>query len=291
MSHVPVLLKETLSYLDPKPGENFVDATVGAGGHTEEIVKMIAPYGKLLGIDLSKTAIDKLNKKLSKSGSQVILARGNFSNIKKIAYNHTMDNIDGILADLGFSSDELVDPTLGLSFKLNAPLDMRLGGEGETAASIVNSYSADDLTKIIREYSEERFASQIAKAIVIARRKERILTTTALVEVIAGAVPKSYERGRIHPATRTFQALRIAVNNELENLESFLEQSLDVLNSGGRIVIISFHSLEDRIVKRFFRKHLDKFEILTKRPIQAGEEEIAKNPRARSAKLRAAKKL
>jgi len=291
MSHVPVLLKETLSYLDPKPGENFVDATVGAGGHTEEIVKMIAPYGKLLGIDLSKTAIDKLNKKLSKSGSQVILARGNFSNIKKIAYNHTMDNIDGILADLGFSSDELVDPTLGLSFKLNAPLDMRLGGEGETAASIVNSYSADDLTKIIREYSEERFASQIAKAIVIARRKERILTTTALVEVIAGAVPKSYERGRIHPATRTFQALRIAVNNELENLKSFLEQSLDVLNSGGRIVIISFHSLEDRIVKRFFRKHLDKFEILTKRPIQAGEEEIAKNPRARSAKLRAAKKL
>ncbi len=291
MSHVPVLLKETLSYLDPKPGENFVDATVGAGGHTEEIVKMIAPYGKLLGIDLSKTAIDKLNKKLSKSGSQVILARGNFSNIKKIAYNHTMDNIDGILADLGFSSDELVDPTLGLSFKLNAPLDMRLGGEGETATSIVNSYSADDLTKIIREYSEERFASQIAKAIVIARRKERILTTTALVEVIAGAVPKSYERGRIHPATRTFQALRIAVNNELENLESFLEQSLDVLNSGGRIVIISFHSLEDRIVKRFFRKHLDKFEILTKRPIQAGEEEIAKNPRARSAKLRAAKKL
>ena len=291
MSHVPVLLKETLSYLDPKPGENFVDATVGAGGHTEEIVKMIAPYGKLLGIDLSKTAIDKLNKKLSKSGSQVILARGNFSNIKKIAYDHTMDNIDGILADLGFSSDELVDPTLGLSFKLNAPLDMRLGGEGETAASIVNSYSADDLTKIIREYSEERFASQIAKAIVIARRKERILTTTALVEVIAGAVPKSYERGRIHPATRTFQALRIAVNNELENLESFLEQSLDVLNSGGRIVIISFHSLEDRIVKRFFRKHLDKFEILTKRPIQAGEEEIAKNPRARSAKLRAAKKL
>ena len=291
MSHVPVLLKETLSYLDPKPGENFVDATVGAGGHTEEIVKMIAPYGKLLGIDLSKTAIDKLNKKLSKSGSQVILARGNFSNIKKIAYDHTMDNIDGILADLGFSSDELVDPTLGLSFKLNAPLDMRLGGEGETAASIVNSYSADDLTKIIREYSEERFASQIAKAIVIARRKERILTTTALVEVIAGAVPKSYERGRIHPATRTFQALRIAVNNELENLKSFLEQSLDVLNSGGRIVIISFHSLEDRIVKRFFRKHLDKFEILTKRPIQAGEEEIAKNPRARSAKLRAAKKL
>jgi|SRR3989339_1908140 len=291
MSHVPVLLKETLSYLDPKPGENFVDATVGAGGHTEEIVKMIAPYGKLLGIDLSKTAIDKLNKKLSKSGSQVILARGNFSNIKKIAYDHTMDNIDGILADLGFSSDELVDPTLGLSFKLNAPLDMRLGGEGETATSIVNSYSADDLTKIIREYSEERFASQIAKAIVIARRKERILTTTALVEVIAGAVPKSYERGRIHPATRTFQALRIAVNNELENLESFLEQSLDVLNSGGRIVIISFHSLEDRIVKRFFRKHLDKFEILTKRPIQAGEEEIAKNPRARSAKLRAAKKL
>lgn len=256
------------------------------------ILERTAPNGRLLGIDLSEIAISNLKSDLSSFGKRLVMAKGNFKDIKKLVYDAAMDKPRGILMDLGFSSNELSDPRLGLSFQLKGPLDMRLGGEGITAAEIINSSKEAELTRIISSYGEERFASRIAKAIVIARKKKRIITTTELVDVIVGAVSKNYERGRIHPATRTFQALRIAVNDELENLSSALPQALELLPTGGRLVIISFHSLEDRIVKRFFREQSgNSVRILTKKPIQAGEEEVRRNPRARSAKLRAVEKI
>lgn len=293
MSHIPVLLREVINFFNPEPGQDFIDCTIGSAGHARRILEGTAPDGRLLGIDLSEAAIERLSKELVTYGDRVILVRDSFRNIKDIAYAHAMDKSHGILLDLGLSSEELSSPELGLSFQVMGPLDMRLSGEGKTAADLINSVSERELISLIRKYGEERFASQIAKAIVQARRKDRILTTTALVGLILEAVPSDYEGGRIHPATRTFQALRIAVNDELGALEAALPQAVELLESGGRLAVISFHSLEDRIVKRFFREESrqGRLRILTKRPVQAGEEEVAKNPRARSAKLRVAEKI
>jgi len=292
MIHIPVLLEKVLEALNPQSGELFIDATIGAGGHTRAFLEKTAPDGKVLGIDASPKAIDHLKKELQSFGNRLFLAQGNFRELKKIAYDNAMDQCDGILLDLGFSSDELDDPSLGISFRVNGPLDMRFSGEGETAAEIVNTYPVADLMAIIRKYGQERYARPIAEAIVRSRKHARIFTTQALVKVIADAVPAGYERGRIHPATRTFQALRITVNDELGSLETVLPQAVEVLRSGGKLAVISFHSLEDRIVKRFFRDNAGtKLRVMTKRPIQAGEEELARNPRARSAKLRVAEKI
>lgn len=292
MIHIPVLREEVLELLNPQSGGKFVDATIGAGGHTRAILERIAPNGKALGIDASVKAIEVLKKELQSFGDRLMLAQGNFRELSKIVYAHAMDQCNGVLLDVGVSSDELADPSLGISFRINGPLDMRFSGEGETAAEMVNTYPEDDLVAIIRKYGEERYARQIAEAIVRTRKKARIFTTPALVGVITEAVPGNYENGRIHPATRTFQALRIAVNDELGALEAALPQAIEILRSGGRLAVISFHSLEDRIVKRFFRDNAGtRLRIITKRPIQAGEEELARNPRARSAKLRVAEKI
>lgn len=297
--HIPVLVDEVIQYLDPKSNENFIDATIDGGGHTMAILEKNKPEGKVLGIDLDKTLLENLKFKIKNLHleNRVILAQGNFKNLKEIIKNTCPDwnqKVNGVLFDLGMSSWQLEESGKGFSFKRNEPLDMRFDSSQElTAKDIVNYWPEYEIEKILREYSEERYARKIAKEIVSERQKKPIFTTFELVEVIKKAVPRNYERGRIHPATRTFQALRIATNQELENLRLVLPQAMEVLKENGRIVVISFHSLEDRIVKNFFREKAkeEKLKILTKKPVRASEEEIQKNTRAHSAKLRAAVKL
>jgi 16S rRNA (cytosine1402-N4)-methyltransferase len=239
---------------------------------------------------------------------RLIAVEGNFRDLKKIVLQNNFKNISGILIDLGFSSMQIADPKKGFSFQIDAPLDMRYGKEGETAAEVINNRSEDELIKILKEYGEERFAKQIAKKICEVRKVRPIHTTFELVDVISKAVPKKFQHGRIHFATRTFQALRIAVNDELNNLKSVLPQAVELLLPGGRLAVISFHSLEDRIVKQFFKRestdclcpkefpvcqcgHKANIKIITLKPIIPTEEETKINSRSRSAKLRVAEKL
>jgi len=293
--HIPVLQKEVLEFLSPKADENFIDATIGGGGHAFEILKHTAPNGKLLGIDVNLAAIEDLKEKIKNEEikNRLILICGNFSNLQNIVRDFNFNSVRGVLADLGFSSGELEASGRGFSFLRDEPLDMRYGKNELTAEKIINNWSDQDLTKIFREYGEERFADKIAAAIVRDRKTKRIETTFELVRIIRQSTPYFYHRRRLHPATKVFQALRIAVNDELNNLNKFLPQVLDVLVSGGRLAIISFHSLEDRIVKNFLKekKREGLIEILTKKVTRPRHEEIAQNPRARSAKLRAAIKI
>jgi len=288
MSHIPVLLKEVVEYLNPKPGDFMIDGTIGGGGHAEEILKKIGPKGKLLGIDWDKKNIENLKSKF-KDYPNAILIRGNYADLPEILEKEKLPEADGLLIDLGFSSEQL-ESGRGFSFQKDEVLDMRYEGEGQTAAEIVNSLPEKDLADIFWKFGEERYSRQIAKKIVEERRRERILTTGRLAEIAKLAVPKNYEKGRINPATRIFQALRISVNDELGNLGRLLGNLEKVLKNKGRAAAISFHSLEDRMVKNFFReaKKSGKAEILTKKPITASDEEIKENPRSRSAKLRAA---
>lgn len=289
--HLPVLTKEVLEFLNPKPGENFVDCTIDGGGHAKEILKKISPAGKLLGIDLDEEMIKNTGAEIK--NENLILVNDNFKNLKKIIAEKNFPPVSGILIDLGWSSIQIEKSDKGFSFLKDEPLDMRYSKSGMTAAEAVNRLSENELADIFWQYGEERFSRRIAKKIVETRKKKRILATFDLVEAVKTSVPKSYERGRIHPATRVFQALRIYVNQELENLKAVLPQAVEILAPGGRLAVISFHSLEDRIVKNFFReaKKEGTVEILTKKPVIAGEEEIQINPRARSAKLRAIKKV
>jgi len=293
--HIPVLQKEVLEFLSPKADENFIDATIGGGGHAFEILKHTAPNGKLLGIDVNLAAIEDLKEKIKNEEikNRLILICGNFSNLQNIVRDFNFNSVRGVLADLGFSSGEIETSGRGFSFLRDEPLDMRYGIGELTAEKIINNWSDQDLTKIFREYGEERFADKIAAAIVRDRKTKRIETTFELVRIIRQSTPYFYHRRRLHPATKVFQALRIAVNDELNNLNKFLPQVLDVLVSGGRLAIISFHSLEDRIVKNFLKekKREGLIEILTKKVTRPRHEEIAQNPRARSAKLRAAIKI
>lgn len=283
-SHVPVLLKETIELLDPKSNENFMDCTIGLGGHSKEILVRIAPKGKVLGIDLNKNTLKITHENLENFGNRLILVEDNFVNLEKIATNSELEKIDGILLDLGMSSWELERSGKGFSFQKDEVLDMRFSESTQlTAYDIVNKWSEDDLVEIFRNYGEERFARPIARRIREERKKKKVQTTKELVEII---LKVKRRRGKIHPATQIFQAIRIAVNDELENLKSFLMQAEEILDKEGRIAVISFHSLEDRIVKWFFRN--SSLEILTKKPVMAGEEEIKANSRARSAKLRVA---
>jgi 16S rRNA (cytosine1402-N4)-methyltransferase len=286
--HIPVLLKEVVEYLDPEPGDFIIDGTIGSGGHAEKILEKIGPKGKLLGIDWDAKNIEGLKTKF-KNRSNVILVQGNYADIPEILKKEKLSEASGLLADLGFSSEQLAGK--GFSFMKDEVLDMRYGGEGQTAAEIINSLSEKDLADIFWQLGEERYSRQIAKKIIEERRKERILMTGRLVEIVKSAVPKNYERGRINPATRVFQALRISVNDELGNLGSLLGNLENILKNKGRTIIISFHSLEDRMVKNHFRQAAKegKMEILTKRPVTASEEEAEINPRSRSAKMRAAK--
>jgi len=297
MVHVPVLVEEVLYYLDPRPNDNFIDCTVGEGGHTIAILEKNAPNGKVLAIDADPEQIK--NYKLTKrdSDNRVILVNDNFKNLKKIVENfcpNWQGKIRGILFDLGMSSWHLEKSKRGFSFRYNEDLDMCYGKTATVSAKeIINQWPSQEIERIIKEYGEERYAWRIADKIAKQRKQKTILTTFDLIEVIREAVPKNYERGRIHPATRTFQALRIVVNQELENLKVALPQALEILSPGGRIVVISFHSLEDRIVKNFFKEKAKegKIKILTKKPVIPSQEEIEKNKKSHSAKLRAAVKL
>lgn len=309
------MLKEVLEYLDPKQGENFIDCTLGGAGYTIAIANKVGENGSVLGIDLDEMAIKNAIRQMAEKKSKlnnIILVKNSFRNLLKIkqsALGGKNIKIHGIVFDLGLSSAQLDDRSRGFSFKEDAPLNMAFGDieNGITTEEIVNNYSKEDLEKIIKEYGEERFAKKITGAIINARKSAPIKTAKQLAEIIKSAVPKRFQ-GKIHPATKTFQALRIAANDELESLKEALSQALDIIEKNGRIVVVSYHSLEDRIVKHFFRqesrgcicppsfpacrcRHKARLKILTPRVIRPAKEEVADNPRARSAKLRAIQKI
>lgn len=285
--HKPVLLKETIEILNPQPGEFFIDGTIGNGGHAMAILEKIGPKGKLLGIDWDGNAIERLKIERFKNYKNVILRQGNYADLPEILKSLKDGKFkslkaDGLLLDLGFSSEQLAGR--GFSFLRNEFLDMRYSTDTEiTAAEVVNSFNEKDLADIIYNYGEERYSRRIARKIVEERRKKPIKTTFELAALVNKAVPG---RGRLNPSTKTFQALRIYVNKELENLETLLKNLNKIVK--GRIAIISFHSLEDRLVKNYFRelKKSGKAEILTGKPIRSTIQEIQINPRSRSAKLR-----
>lgn len=281
--HVPVLKQEVLEYLDPKPNENFVDATLGFGGHTEAILEKTGPRGKVLGIEWDPEAISRISKQ-----ERLILVNDSYSHLEEIVKREKFPKISGILFDLGMSSSQLEESKRGFSFQKNEVLDMRFNPEhGLDAKKILNFWSRFDIQGILKDYGEEQFAESIARHIVEARKRSPIVRTFQLVEVIKAATPKWYHRKKLHPATKTFQALRIASNNELENLKAVLPQAVSLLSPGGRLLVISFHSLEDRIVKNFFRQDR-RLQIRTKKPVVASFKEQKANPRSRSAKLRVA---
>lgn len=291
MKHIPVLQNEVLKILAPKSGENFIDCTLGYGGHTKTILKATSPDGKILGIDQDEKAITAAQEELSEFKDRFQIEHANFTELGLLVRKWPVKRIDGILIDLGPSTVQLTGER-GFSFRVDAPLDMRMNPSSQrlTAADILNKFSEHDIAKILLKLGEERFARQIAKKIVEARYRNPIKNTSELIEIIRTATPPSYRfNKKTHFATNTFRALRMAVNEELENLKNVLPQAVQVLSPGGRIAVISFHSLEDRIVKNFLREHQN-LEILTPKLITASEEEIKENPSARSAKLRAAKK-
>ncbi|MFH1315707.1 MAG: 16S rRNA (cytosine(1402)-N(4))-methyltransferase RsmH [Candidatus Uhrbacteria bacterium] len=289
--HIPVLLEEVVELLALQPGDTVIDGTVGLGGHAQAMLERIKPNGKLLGIDRDRDNLNRAKQNLVAYAKQTTLVHDSFLNLKQIAYDCGYYPADAILLDLGFSSVHIQDSSRGFSFQSEGPLDMRYDqSQGQTAADIINNWSIDELAEIFRKLGEERHARKIAAAIVAARRHEPIQTTIDFANLIKKAIPT--KRGKIHPATRVFQALRIAVNDELAVLEQALPKALGALKPGGRLAVISFHSLEDRIVKQLFKQFdKTKIKIITKRPVTATQEEIRKNPRCRSAKLRVAERL
>jgi len=315
MNHIPVLLSEVIEYLDPKPGDNFIDATLGDGGHAGEILKRTAPDGKLLGIDKDINSIKAAEENLKEYKERVFIVHGSFADIKNIiADNPQIGKIKGILADLGLSSRQIEESGRGFSFLRDEPLIMSMIWplqEGrKSALRIINEESAAGLAEIFKKYGEERFARPIAEKIVNERKNKKIERTVELADIATGVYKKflGKKKWHIHPATRIFMALRIAVNEELVELQKFLPEAVNVLSEKGRIGIISFHSLEDRIVKNFFRQearncicppeemecvcgHEKTLRVVTKKPVIATLGEDALNPRARSAKLRVAEKI
>ena len=313
--HIPVLCDKVVDFLNPKPGGVYIDGTVGLGGHSAAILKTSAPDGRVIGIDLDVEALTVANDRLHTFGERYALINGNFTEMDVLLERHSIQAVDGILLDLGVSSLQLDTPHRGFSFNHTGPLDMRMNlGQGLdsneetalTAMQVVNDSTMDVLVDIFRRYGEERFAKRIARRIVQARQQGSITTTTQLAEVVKRAVPQT--ASKIHPATRVFQALRIHVNTELENLVVGLDVAISLLKSGGCLCVITFHSLEDRIVKRYFQmcaktcvcppktpicicEHSRSVEIITKRPVLPGVAEIQYNPRSRSAKLRVVRKL
>jgi 16S rRNA (cytosine1402-N4)-methyltransferase len=288
--HVPVLLKEAIDFLAIKRGGTYIDATVGLGGHSFEIAKRLGALGHLIGLDKDPAALEVARAKLvfEQDAPEIALLHGSFAEIGK---RFGFAKADGLLADIGVSSLQLNDAARGFSFQAEGPLDMRMNPQAErTAEQVVNQVDEVTLANLIYEFGEERRSRRIARAIV---RSRPIRTTAQLADVISAAArPMNQAERRIHPATRTFQALRIFVNDELKDLQALLDAAPQVLKPGGRLVIISFHSLEDRIVKDALREGVKQgyYELLTKKPVIAGEEEVDRNPRARSAKLRAAER-
>ncbi len=293
-THIPVLLSEILTYLQPEPNKSFIDGTVGQGGHAQAILERGLPEVRqkkelpcMLAIDRDDRNLAVARERLAKFGDAVVFVRDSFANIKQHALSHGFSNVDGILLDLGFSSAHVDDPNRGFSFQSDGPLDMRYDtSQSLTAAKIVNEWDEEELARLFRQYGEEKKARAVAEAIVserIARPFERTLELTACVESV---VPR---QGAIHPATRVFQALRIAVNDELGELERALPDCVDLLAPGGRLAIITFHSLEDRLVKTFMKERSD-LQVLTKHVVKPSTQEVKQNPRSRSAKLRVAVK-
>jgi 16S rRNA (cytosine1402-N4)-methyltransferase len=307
--HVSVLLRETIDLVDPEPGDVIVDATLGLGGHSREILER-QPEARLIGLDQDTDAIEIAKRNLEAFGDRVTIVQTNFVNIRGTLSELGIDAVNGIMADLGVSSLQFDSETRGFSFRFDAPLDMRMDAEGEypTAAELLQTLSQEEIANTIYQFGEERFSRRIARRIVERREAGNpVATTRELAELVERAVPRS-KKDKIHPATRTFQGLRIAVNNELGVLENFLSDSVESLAPGGRLAVISFHSLEDRIVKQAFLKlsgrcqcpprlpicqcgAVKKVEILTKKPVVPTETELSENPRSRSAKLRAVRKL
>ncbi|WP_029457708.1 16S rRNA (cytosine(1402)-N(4))-methyltransferase RsmH [Solidesulfovibrio alcoholivorans] len=309
--HVPVLLKEVLEFLAIRPGMKILDATTGLGGHSRGMLEAAGGDAWLLGLDRDREALDEAGRRLTAYGERVRLVRAPFSRFPAALAEAGWEKVDAALLDAGVSSLQLDDPERGFGFLHDGPLDMRMGAEdgGESAEGLVNLASFARLRDLIREYGEDPQAGRIARAIVAAREEAAITTTARLAEIVAAAYPAKWRAtARQHPATRTFQALRMAVNDELGELKEFLRAIPDHLAPGGRVAVISFHSLEDRMVKHSFRAeatdcvcpreqvvcvcgHRARYRILTKKPVMAGEEEVAANSRARSAKLRVAERL
>jgi len=307
--HKPVMLEEVVSLLRCRPGGIYVDGTLGGGGHAHEILRRTAPDGVLVGIDSDIGAIDESRRRLKEFGDRVFFVTGNFADIAHIVRRLDIPRVDGIIFDLGVSSRQLDEAERGFSFSRDAPLDMRMDRDGAvTACDIVNHYSEEYLVRIFREYGEEMKAGKIARFIVAERACTPIKTTGQLAALVKRAASGYRTRSRRHPATRVFQALRIAVNDELTSVNRGIEEGIDILKQGGVISVISFHSLEDRIVKNVFRSwergcicppHVPqcvcgrerKVTIITKKPLVPGEDEMRQNPRARSAKLRAAERI
>lgn len=307
--HVTVLLEETIKYLNIDPNGIYVDGTLGGGGHSELICSYLGKKGILIAIDQDEDALKASKIRLEKYSSNIKFVHNNFSNIKKVVSNLGIDKINGVVLDLGVSSYQLDNKDRGFSYMHDAELDMRMDkSKSFTAKDVVNTYSEKELEKIIRLYGEEKWASRIAKFIVKERKDKDIVTTGELVEVIKRAVPASARRSGPHPAKRTFQAIRIEVNNELNILEDTVKDIVEILDVGGRICIITFHSLEDRIIKNIFKElsvgcicppefpvctcdKEAKLKVITRKPILPSNKEIDINPRARSAKLRVAERI
>jgi len=285
--HVPVLVQEIVEWLRPAAGQVFVDGTLGGGGHTRMLAQAVEPGGLVIGVDRDSGAVERAAEALR--GLPVRLLHGNYSDVPELLAELNIAEIDGMVLDLGLSSDQLADRERGFSFQSDGPLDLRFDPtRGEPAARLIERLSAEHLADLIYEYGEERFSRRIARRIVEARRTNPIRTAAELADVVRKSLPRSRDE-RIDPATRTFQALRIAVNEELKWLDVALRRLPDCLRPGGRLAVISFHSLEDRRVKESFRED-SRLTVLTKRPLRASEQEIAVNPRSRSAKLRVAER-
>ncbi|MEW8979986.1 MAG: 16S rRNA (cytosine(1402)-N(4))-methyltransferase RsmH [Symbiobacterium sp.] len=307
--HVPVLLQETMDVLAVRPGGVYIDCTVGGGGHAAEILRLSSPDGRLIGFDQDEAALGAAGERLAPFGERVQLVRTNFAEIAAVVARLGLGSVDGVLMDIGVSSYQFDEGERGFSYHHDAPLDMRMDRTKPlTAAVVVNEWPEDELARVIREYGEERWARRIAQFIVRARKTGPIETTGQLVEIVKAAIPAAARREGGHPARRTFQAIRIAVNDELGALERGLQGALQVLKPGGRLAVITFHSLEDRIVKRTFARWANPCtcppdapvcvcgkrplaEPVTRRPIRPSAAELAANPRSRSATLRAIVKL
>ena len=294
--HIPVMSEEVLLLLVQGTNRTYLDCTVGYSGHAEKILEASGSNSRLIGFDRDEVAIAASREKLARFGGRVLLFHGHFVDLKQHLTLSGISQVDGILFDLGVSSPQLEEPARGFSFQGDGPLDMRMDQSmSGTAAELVNRWPEAQLADTIFQFGEERFSRRIARAIVCARQRHPLATTKELVSVIEGAVPANYRHGRLHCATRTFQALRIAVNQELDCLEPALRDAVDVLSPGGRLCVISFHSLEDRIVKHTLRTlsstDYPKVVVLTKKPRVPSREESGRNPRSRSAKLRAAQRV
>ena len=302
--NISVLLDETIDGLDIKPDGIYVDGTLGGGGHSYEILKRLSPKGRLIGIDQDGEALKAAGERLKEFENQITLVRSNYCEIDKVLKELNVEKVDGILLDIGVSSYQLDNLERGFSYKSDAPLDMRMDTRQElTAADVVNTYSENELFKIIKDYGEDKFAKNIAKHIVLARKEKPLETTKELSEVIKRAIPMKVQAKGGHPAKKTFQAIRIEVNQELTVLKESIDKMIDLLKPNGRICIITFHSLEDRIVKTKFRENENpctcppnfpvcvcgkksKGKVITRKPIIPSEDEIEENKRAKSSKLR-----